>query len=86
MTLPAAVGRINLFLFLLNLQVVYFGDSMRSDIFPASSFGKWETVMIVEEMEGEGVPKSDAALSNQAQVEPIGKKGNFEVSLLEQLL
>lgn len=70
----------------LNLQVVYFGDSMRSDIFPASNFGKWETVMIVEEMEGEGVPKSDAAMSNEAQVEPREKKGKFEVSFLEQLL
>uniref|UniRef100_A0AAX7V922 5'-nucleotidase domain-containing protein 1 n=1 Tax=Astatotilapia calliptera TaxID=8154 RepID=A0AAX7V922_ASTCA len=59
-------------------KVVYFGDSMRSDMFPASSFGKWETVMIVEEMEGEGVPKSEAALSNEAQVEPLEKKGKFE--------
>ncbi|XP_010788289.1 5'-nucleotidase domain-containing protein 1-like, partial [Notothenia coriiceps] len=51
---------------------------MRSDMFPASSFGKWETVMIVEEMEGEGVPKSDAAKCNEAQVEPLEKKGKFE--------
>ncbi|XP_049613894.1 5'-nucleotidase domain-containing protein 1 [Syngnathus scovelli] len=62
-------------------KVVYFGDSMRSDMFPASSFGKWETVMIVEEMEGEGVPKSDAAKSNEAQVEPQEKKGKFEESM-----
>lgn len=54
-------------------------------MFPASSFGKWETVMIVEEMEGEGVPKSDAAMSNEAQVEPLEKKGKFEVSSLKQL-
>uniref|UniRef100_A0A672I0A3 5'-nucleotidase domain-containing protein 1 n=1 Tax=Salarias fasciatus TaxID=181472 RepID=A0A672I0A3_SALFA len=59
-------------------KVVYFGDSMRSDMFPASSFGKWETVMIVEEMEGEGVPRSDAAVSSQAQAEPLEKKGKFE--------
>ncbi|XP_037100309.1 5'-nucleotidase domain-containing protein 1 [Syngnathus acus] len=62
-------------------KVVYFGDSMRSDMFPASSFGKWETVMIVEEMEGEGVAKSDAAKSNEAQVEPQEKKGKFEESM-----
>ncbi|XP_077442984.1 5'-nucleotidase domain-containing protein 1 isoform X1 [Stigmatopora argus] len=62
-------------------KVVYFGDSMRSDMFPASTFGKWETVMIVEEMEGEGVPKSDAAKSNEAQVEPHGKKGKFEETM-----
>nr|XP_020468542.1 5'-nucleotidase domain-containing protein 1 isoform X1 [Monopterus albus] len=59
-------------------KVVYFGDSLRSDMFPASSFGKWETVMIVEEMEGEGVPKSSAAMSNEAQVEPLEKKGKSE--------
>ncbi|PWA29901.1 hypothetical protein CCH79_00020036 [Gambusia affinis] len=59
-------------------KVAYFGDSMRSDIFPATTFGKWETVMIVEEMEGEGVPKSDAALSNKTQVEPQEKRGKFE--------
>lgn len=58
---------------------------MRSDMFPASSFGKWETVMIVEEMEGEGVPKSDAAKCNEAQVEPLEKRGKFEVSSEEQL-
>lgn len=54
---------------------------MRSDMFPASSFAKWETVMIAEEMEGEGVAKSDAALNNEAQVEPLEKKGKFEVRL-----
>ncbi|XP_066532895.1 5'-nucleotidase domain-containing protein 1 isoform X2 [Hoplias malabaricus] len=48
-------------------RVVYFGDSMRSDMFPAFSFGKWETVMIVEEMEGEGVARSNPA-SNQGPV------------------
>ncbi|XP_037541993.1 5'-nucleotidase domain-containing protein 1 [Nematolebias whitei] len=59
-------------------QVAYFGDSMRSDIFPATTFGKWETVMIVEEMEGEGVPKSDATMFHEIQVEPQDKRGKFE--------
>lgn len=67
------------------IQVVYFGDSMRSDMFPASTFGKWETVMIVEEMEGEGVPRCDAAKTNEAQAEPQDKKGKFEVSSHKQL-
>ncbi|XP_061667715.1 5'-nucleotidase domain-containing protein 1 isoform X2 [Syngnathoides biaculeatus] len=62
-------------------KVVYFGDSMRSDMFPASTFGKWETVMIVEEMEGDCVPKSDAAKSKEGQVEPQEKKGKFEESM-----
>ncbi|CAG5950461.1 unnamed protein product, partial [Menidia menidia] len=64
--------------FSLALQVVYFGDSLRSDMFPATSFGKWETVMVVEEMEGESVPKSNAAMLNEAQVEPLEKRGKFE--------
>ncbi|KAM9783086.1 5'-nucleotidase domain-containing protein 1 [Neosynchiropus ocellatus] len=59
-------------------KVVYFGDSMRSDMFPASSFGEWETVMIVEEMEGDGVPKCQLTKPTETQVEPLEKKGKFE--------
>uniref|UniRef100_A0A671PWA3 5'-nucleotidase domain-containing protein 1 n=1 Tax=Sinocyclocheilus anshuiensis TaxID=1608454 RepID=A0A671PWA3_9TELE len=61
-------------------KVVYFGDSMRSDMFPACSFGKLETVMIVEEMEGEGVPRADVTPSNSPTPSegPAGKKGKFE--------
>ncbi|KTF88716.1 hypothetical protein cypCar_00017045 [Cyprinus carpio] len=61
-------------------KVVYFGDSMRSDMFPACSFGKWETVMIVEEMEGEGVPRANATPSNSPtpSESPAEKKGKFE--------
>ncbi|KAL0967331.1 hypothetical protein UPYG_G00250920 [Umbra pygmaea] len=59
-------------------KVVYFGDSMRSDMFPASTFGKWETVMVVEEMESEGVQRCDAAKTNEAHAEPQEKKGKFE--------
>ncbi|XP_026886542.2 5'-nucleotidase domain-containing protein 1 [Electrophorus electricus] len=55
-------------------KVVYFGDSMRSDMFPAFSFGKWETVMVVEEMEGEGV----ASASHSPSQAPLEKKGKFE--------
>ncbi|KAL2081936.1 hypothetical protein ACEWY4_021754 [Coilia grayii] len=70
-------------------KVVYFGDSMRSDMFPASSYGKWETVMIVEEMEGEGVPSGSGSgsrsggaqarsNSTEAPTEPREKKGKYE--------
>ncbi|KAG1953549.1 5'-nucleotidase domain-containing protein [Pimephales promelas] len=61
-------------------KVVYFGDSMRSDMFPACSFGKWETVMIVEEMEGEGVPRANATPCNSPTPTegPAEKKGKFE--------
>ncbi|XP_068087432.1 5'-nucleotidase domain-containing protein 1 isoform X2 [Hyperolius riggenbachi] len=33
-------------------KVVYFGDSMRSDIFSARHYSNWETVLILEELEG----------------------------------
>ncbi|KAJ8275057.1 hypothetical protein COCON_G00096820 [Conger conger] len=59
-------------------KVVYFGDSMRSDMFPASRFGKWETVMIVEELEGEGVPGGSQAKSRDVRAEPVEKRGKFE--------
>uniref|UniRef100_A0A3B3Q1L2 5'-nucleotidase domain-containing protein 1 n=1 Tax=Paramormyrops kingsleyae TaxID=1676925 RepID=A0A3B3Q1L2_9TELE len=60
-------------------KVVYFGDSMRSDMFPASSYGKWETVMIVEEMEGEGVPRSSGGSKpGDVQLEPLEKKGKYD--------
>ncbi|XP_077076361.1 5'-nucleotidase domain-containing protein 1 [Siphateles boraxobius] len=61
-------------------RVVYFGDSMRSDMFPACSFGKWETVMILEEMEGEGVPHANVTPCNSPTPTegPAEKKGKFE--------
>uniref|UniRef100_A0A8C1MC27 5'-nucleotidase domain containing 1 n=1 Tax=Cyprinus carpio TaxID=7962 RepID=A0A8C1MC27_CYPCA len=62
------------------LQVVYFGDSMHSDMFPASSFGKWETVMIVEEMEGEGVPRANATPSNSPTSRVKGMKSPSALS------
>ncbi len=54
---------------------------MRSDMFPGCSFGKWETVMIVEEMEGEGVPCAKATPSDSPTPSegPTEKKGKFEV-------
>lgn len=73
------------FISLVSLQVAYFGDSIRSDMFPARTFADWETVMIVEEMEGEGVPKSEATMANEAQAEPLEKRGKFEVSSRRQL-
>ena len=34
-------------------QVLYFGDSLRSDIFPSKKFAEWDTVMVLEEMDAE---------------------------------
>lgn len=38
-----------------NLKVLYFGDSMRSDLFPSVVHGGWDVVTILEEMESEGL-------------------------------
>jgi len=35
------------------MQVLYFGDSMRSDISPAKKYANWDTVLVLEEMEAE---------------------------------
>ncbi|KAK3506972.1 hypothetical protein QTP70_033182 [Hemibagrus guttatus] len=64
-------------------KVVYFGDSMRCDMYPAFTFAKWETVMILEEMEGEGVvrEKQQGSASYQSPAYnqgPAEKKGKFE--------
>lgn len=36
------------------LQVVYFGDSLCSDSFPAKTYAGWDVVLVLEEMEAEG--------------------------------
>ncbi|KAM5256539.1 5'-nucleotidase domain-containing protein 1 [Ctenodactylus gundi] len=52
-------------------KVVYFGDSMHSDIFPASHYSKWDTVLILEELRaGEG-EATEAA-------EPLEKRGRYQ--------
>lgn len=65
-----------------DLQVVYFGDSMHSDIFPARHYSNWETVLILEELRGDRDGKPEES-------EPLEKKGKYEVripfsSLLER--
>uniref|UniRef100_A0A8C2UKQ5 5'-nucleotidase domain-containing protein 1 n=1 Tax=Chinchilla lanigera TaxID=34839 RepID=A0A8C2UKQ5_CHILA len=52
-------------------KVVYFGDSMHSDIFPASHYSNWETVLILEELRGEEGEKPEEA-------EPREKRGKYE--------
>ena len=37
----------------LYLQVLFFGDSLRSDIYPSKNYASWDTVMLVEEMQAE---------------------------------
>ncbi|XP_048767422.1 5'-nucleotidase domain-containing protein 1-like isoform X2 [Ostrea edulis] len=37
-----------------NPNVLYFGDSLCSDSFPAKVFGNWDVALVLEEMEAEG--------------------------------
>jgi len=55
-------------------QVIYFGDSLRSDIFPSKRHAAWDTVMILEEMDAEiGTLFPDITFSNWDSEEPEGK-------------
>ncbi|NXD70901.1 NT5D1 protein, partial [Eolophus roseicapillus] len=60
----------------LDPKVVYFGDSMHSDIFPARHYSNWETVFILEELLGDKV-----AVPEEGESEPLEKKGKYEVRL-----
>nr|XP_056712191.1 5'-nucleotidase domain-containing protein 1 [Euleptes europaea] len=54
-------------------KVVYFGDSMHSDIFSAHHYSNWETVLILEELRGDSI-----MAPSETEAEPLGKKGKYE--------
>jgi HAD superfamily 5'-nucleotidase-like hydrolase len=54
-------------------KVLFFGDSLRSDVFPAKRYANWETVLILEEMLAE-----QHCFEPEADVEPSGKKKKVE--------
>uniref|UniRef100_A0A8C8STR2 5'-nucleotidase domain-containing protein 1 n=1 Tax=Pelusios castaneus TaxID=367368 RepID=A0A8C8STR2_9SAUR len=54
-------------------KIVYFGDSMHSDIFPASHYSNWETAFILEELSGDEV-----RMLAETESEPLEKKGKYE--------
>ncbi|XP_062889717.1 5'-nucleotidase domain-containing protein 1 [Mobula hypostoma] len=56
-------------------KVVYFGDSMRSDIFPAHSYNNCETVLVLEELE---VEASQQVTMERQDSQPQEKKGKYE--------
>lgn len=64
----------NATLFFLPFQVVYFGDSMHSDIYSASHYSNWETVLILEELR-----EDQAMVRTKTESEPLEKKGKYEV-------
>ncbi|XP_028624840.1 5'-nucleotidase domain-containing protein 1 isoform X3 [Grammomys surdaster] len=59
-------------------KVVYFGDSMHSDIFPAHHYTNWETVLILEELLGQETETHEEA-------EPLEKRGKYEVPKVKPL-
>ncbi|XP_021060420.1 5'-nucleotidase domain-containing protein 1 isoform X1 [Mus pahari] len=59
-------------------KVVYFGDSMHSDIFPAHHYTNWETVLILEELQGQEMEKPEEA-------EPLEKRGKYEAPKVKPL-
>ncbi|NWY11784.1 NT5D1 protein, partial [Aphelocoma coerulescens] len=62
----------------LDPKVVYFGDSMHSDIFPARHYSNWETVFILEELLGD-----KGTVPAKAESEPLEKKGKYEEDQLK---
>jgi len=34
---------------------LFFGDSIRSDLYPSAVFGNWHVITVLEEMESEGM-------------------------------
>lgn len=50
-------------------KVLFFGDSLRSDVYPSKRFASWDTVLILEEMLAE-----QHCFQPEADVEPSGKK------------
>ncbi|XP_075059054.1 5'-nucleotidase domain-containing protein 1 isoform X3 [Mixophyes fleayi] len=55
-------------------KTVYFGDSMRSDIFSARHYCSWETVLILEELEGGEVQEPDVTDFGSC----LKKKGKYD--------
>uniref|UniRef100_A0A8C5PMN4 5'-nucleotidase domain-containing protein 1 n=1 Tax=Leptobrachium leishanense TaxID=445787 RepID=A0A8C5PMN4_9ANUR len=55
-------------------KVVYFGDSMRSDIFSARLYSNWETVLVLEELEGDEVHEPDVTDLGSS----LKKKGKYD--------
>eukprot|EP00105_Crassostrea_gigas_P028863 XP_011450639.1 PREDICTED: 5'-nucleotidase domain-containing protein 1 isoform X1 [Crassostrea gigas] len=57
-------------------KVVYFGDSLCSDSFPAKVYGNWDVVLVLEEMEAEGYHPGSKDI-----LEPKRKVPKHEVNL-----
>jgi hypothetical protein len=64
-------------------QVLYFGDSLCSDSFPANNYAGWDVVLVLEEMEAEGyhlTPKDlecDDTPTTKKLKRPVGLESMF---------
>lgn len=58
-------------------KIMYFGDSLRSDTFPTSKFAHWTSVLILEEMEAEGLGEEYVNQQNGDEG-PASKKQKYE--------
>ncbi|KAJ1154998.1 hypothetical protein NDU88_007735 [Pleurodeles waltl] len=56
-------------------KVVYFGDSMRSDIFSAHHYSNWETVLILEELRDDGDKEQE-----ETKLRALKKRVKYEAS------
>ena len=44
--------------------MLFFGDSIRSDLYPSAVFGKWDVITVLEEMESEGMVTCENEVSS----------------------
>ncbi|XP_005109940.1 5'-nucleotidase domain-containing protein 1 [Aplysia californica] len=69
-------------------KVIYFGDNLWADAWPSKTLGKWDTVLILEEMDAEGYAVSDGTVpGHEDEVEdpdapPKKRKRKYEHSTL----
>ncbi|XP_069133836.1 5'-nucleotidase domain-containing protein 1-like [Argopecten irradians] len=61
-------------------KVVYFGDSLCSDSFPARTYAGWSVVLVLEEMEAEGYHLTDHDLDCDDQ-QPASKLRRKQVNI-----
>jgi len=64
-----------------NPKIIYFGDSMKSDVYPPNHHMKWHTVAVLEELEAE-----DVIANNQQNYEPHLKRAKVCPLLKEEKL
>lgn len=60
--------------------MLFFGDSMRSDISPAKKYANWDTVLVLEEMEAELDDNCDISDGDNDENDPVPKRPRVIVS------